>query len=127
MGYFGLQFLMSNGTLWKVVGNQALPRPADPNGIVPVTLTGCPNCGMIATPGNEFILTLSGNGTAYYDSTADAYVSTRLPVQTLTEHGLIRECRRPTRSWLREGRTDWTKPRLQKRCGPRPTSGSTVN
>ena len=28
MGYFGLQFVMSNGTLWKVVGNQALPRPA---------------------------------------------------------------------------------------------------
>ena len=34
MGYFGLQFLMSNGTLWKVVGNQALPRPADPNLVV---------------------------------------------------------------------------------------------
>ena len=30
---------------------------------------------MISTPGNDFILTLSGNGTAYvYDSTADAYV-----------------------------------------------------
>ena len=34
MGYFGLQFLMSNGSLWKVVGNQALPRPADPNGVI---------------------------------------------------------------------------------------------
>ncbi len=79
MGYFGLQFVMSNGALWKVVGNQALPRPADPNGIVPVSLTGCPNCGMVATPGNEFVLTFSGNGTAYvYDSTADAYVASRL-------------------------------------------------
>ena len=79
MGYFGLQFVMSNGSLWKVVGNQALPRPADPNGIVPVTLTGCPNCGMISTPGSDYILTFSGNGTAYvYDSTADAYVSSRL-------------------------------------------------
>jgi hypothetical protein len=79
MGYFGLQFLMSNGTLWKVSGNQALPRPADPNLIVPVTLTGCPNCGMIATPGNDFILTFSGNGTAYvYDATQDAYVTDRL-------------------------------------------------
>ena len=79
MGLFGLQFLMSNGTVWQVVGNQALPRPADPNGIIPVTLTGCPNCGMIATPGNDFILTLSGNGTAYvYDATADAFVATRL-------------------------------------------------
>jgi hypothetical protein len=79
MGYFGLQFLMSNGTLWKLSGTQALPRPADPNLIVPVSLTGCPNCGMIATPGSDFILTLSGNGTAYvYDSTADAYVASRL-------------------------------------------------
>jgi len=92
MGYFGLQFLMSNGTLWKVVGNQALPRPADPNLIVPVTLTGCPNCGMIATPGNDFILTLSGNGTAYvYDSTADAYVATRLliPAPITGYYGLL--------------------------------------
>jgi hypothetical protein len=81
MSYFGLQFLMSNGTLWKVVGNQALPRPADPNLIVPVSLTGCPNCGMIATPGNDFILTLSGNGTGYvYDATHDAYVASRLMI-----------------------------------------------
>jgi DNA-binding beta-propeller fold protein YncE len=79
MGYFGLQFVMSNGSLWKVAGNQALPRPADPNGIVPVTLTGCPNCGMVSTPGSDFILTFSGNGTAYvYDATQDAYVTSRL-------------------------------------------------
>ena len=92
MGYFGLQFVMSNGTLWKVVGNQALPRPADPNGLVPVSLTGCPNCGMIATPGNEFVLTFSGNGTAYvYDSTADAYVANRLliPAPIQGYYGLL--------------------------------------
>jgi len=92
MGYFGLQFVMSNGTLWKVVGNQALPRPADPNGVVPVTLTGCPNCGMIGTPGNDSILTFSGNGTAYvYDSTADAYVASRLliPAPITGYYGLL--------------------------------------
>jgi hypothetical protein len=92
MGYFGLQFLMSNGTLWKVVGNQALPRPADPNGVVPVTLTGCPNCGMIGTPANDFILTFSGNGTAYvYDATADAYVASRLliPAPITGYYGLL--------------------------------------
>jgi YVTN family beta-propeller protein len=92
MGYFGLQFLMSNGTLWKVVGNQALPRPADPNLVVPVTLTGCPNCGMIATPANDFILTFSGNGTAYvYDATQDAYVATRLliPAPITGYYGLL--------------------------------------
>jgi YVTN family beta-propeller protein len=92
MGYFGLQFVMSNGTLWKVVGNQALPRPADPNGLVPVSLTGCPNCGMIATQGNEFALTFSGNGTAYvYDATADAYVASRLliPAPITGYYGLL--------------------------------------
>lgn len=77
MGQFGLQFLMSNGTQWKVVGNAALPRPAST--IIPTTLSGCPACAMIATPGNEFILTLAGNGTAYvYDSLADTYVAQRL-------------------------------------------------
>jgi hypothetical protein len=77
MGQFGLQFIMSNGTQWKVVGNAALPRPA--NSVTPVTLSGCPACAMIATPANEFILTLAGNGTAYvYDSLADTYVAQRL-------------------------------------------------
>ena len=104
MGYFGLQFLMSNGTLWKVVGNQALPRPADPNGLMPVTLTGCPNCGMIATPGNDFILTFSGNGTAYvYDSTADAYVASAA-ADSGADPGLLRRC------WarVRAERTTWS-------------------
>ena len=47
---------------------------------------------MIATPGNDFILTLSGNGTAYvYDSTADAYVATRLliPAPITGYYGLL--------------------------------------
>lgn len=77
VGLFGLEFLMSNGTQWKVVGNTALPRPADT--VTPVTLAGCPNCGMIATPGHESILTLNGSGTAYvYDSLSDTYVTSRL-------------------------------------------------
>ncbi|HXB73138.1 MAG TPA: hypothetical protein VNY05_33180 [Candidatus Acidoferrales bacterium] len=77
VGLFGLEFLMSNGTQWQVVGNTALPRPADT--VTPVTLTGCPNCAMISTPGHESILTLSGNGTAYvYDSLSDTYVTSRL-------------------------------------------------
>src|SRR5207247_3794263 len=77
VGYFGLEFIMSNGTQWKVVGNTALPRPADT--VTPVTLNGCPNCAMISTPGNEYIVTVSGNGNAYaYDATLDTYVATRL-------------------------------------------------
>jgi DNA-binding beta-propeller fold protein YncE len=77
MGLVGLQFLMSNGTQWEVIGNTALPRPAD--SVTPVTLSTCPACGMIATPDNLYILTLSGNGTAYvYDAMADTYVASRL-------------------------------------------------
>jgi DNA-binding beta-propeller fold protein YncE len=77
MGLVGLEFIMSNGTQWQVVGNTAMPRPADP--VAPVTLSTCPACGMIATPDNNYILTLSGNGTAYvYDSMADSYVASRL-------------------------------------------------
>lgn len=77
VGYNGLEFLMSNGTQWKVVAGGALPRPTD--NVTPVTLTGCPACGMVATPGNDYILTLSGNGNAYiYDATLDTYVTTKL-------------------------------------------------
>jgi hypothetical protein len=77
MGLIGLEFIMSNGTQWNVVGTTALPRPADP--VAPVTLATCPACGMIATADNKYILTLSGNGTAYvYDSMADSYVASRL-------------------------------------------------
>ena len=76
-GYFGLQFLMSNGTQWKVVGNEARPRPTD--NVTPVTLNGCPACAMVSSPTGDFVLTLSGNGNAYvYDSTLDTYVTTRL-------------------------------------------------
>jgi hypothetical protein len=77
VGNFGLQFMMSNGSLWKVVGNQALPRPLD--SIYTAALTGCPNCGMVSTPQNDFILALNGSGTAYvYDANADTFVTSRL-------------------------------------------------
>jgi YVTN family beta-propeller protein len=83
MGYFGLQVVMSNGGLWKVSGNQATVRPADP--VVQaannnsVTLAGAPNYSMIETPGHEYILTLSGNGLGFlYNSLADAYTAAGL-------------------------------------------------
>ena len=77
VGLFGLQFLMSDGSQWELVGTAAVPRPA--NTVTPVLLAGCPACGMMATPDNKYILTLNGSGTAYiYDGTADTYVATRL-------------------------------------------------
>jgi DNA-binding beta-propeller fold protein YncE len=77
VGNFGLQFMMSNGSLWKVVGNQALPRALD--SVYTAALTGCPNCGMISTPQNDFIIVMNGSGTAYvYDANADTFVTSRL-------------------------------------------------
>jgi YVTN family beta-propeller protein len=83
MGLFGLQVVMSNGGLWKVSGNQATVRPADP--VIQaannnsVTLGGAPNFAMIETPDNQYILTLSGNGLGFlYNSLADAYTAAGL-------------------------------------------------
>jgi hypothetical protein len=74
MGLNGLQFIMSNGTFWRVVGNTATPRQAEslrPNQI------GGPQY-MIATPGGESILALAGNGIGYlYDALSDTYVQSR--------------------------------------------------
>jgi hypothetical protein len=77
MGLFGLQFLMSDGSQWKVLnGDQATVRPADT--VTPVRLGGAPNLGMMATPDNQFIVTLNGSGLAYlYDATQDTYVGSR--------------------------------------------------
>jgi DNA-binding beta-propeller fold protein YncE len=83
MGLFGLQVVMSNGGLWKVSGTQATVRPADPviqaannNSVV---LAGSPNYSMIETPGNDYILTLSGNGLGFlYSAAADAYTAAGL-------------------------------------------------
>ena len=77
MGLFGLEFVMSNGSQWKVVGgNQATVRPAE--AVVPVNFAGAPNFGMAASSDSRYILTLNGTGLAYmYDSLSDAYVASR--------------------------------------------------
>ncbi len=73
-GLSGLQFMMSNGSFWRVIGNQALPRRA--NNITPVTIPG--PISMVATPGGEAILTMAGNSNAYlYDALADTYTASR--------------------------------------------------
>jgi hypothetical protein len=75
MGLSGLQFMMSNGAFWRVVGNTALPR-TNVNNFPPATIGG--PLYMTATPGGERIVTLSGAGVAYlYDALSDAYVNSR--------------------------------------------------
>ncbi len=71
----GLQIVMNNGTLWKVVGNEAVPRTLSPT-IGTTTLTA-PRT-MVATPNGESILVLAGNGFLYqYDASADDFVQGR--------------------------------------------------
>jgi hypothetical protein len=85
MGLSGLQFVMSNGGMWQVIGGTALPRAA--TSVAPATISASTTApaAMLATPGDDFILTLNSAGTAYlYDATADTYVTSRLlfnPIQ----------------------------------------------
>lgn len=77
----GVQIVMSNGSLWKIVGDEAIPRPTSPI-IGSATVPG-PRY-MAAAPGGEFAILLDGNGVVYlYDALADEYVQRRqvAPVQ----------------------------------------------
>ncbi|MBI4892640.1 MAG: hypothetical protein HY821_18590 [Acidobacteria bacterium] len=71
----GLQIIMSNGTLWKVQDDEAIPRPLSP--IIGSTTVPAPFT-MAATPNGEFLILLTGNGMAYlYDSLSDEFVMGR--------------------------------------------------
>jgi hypothetical protein len=101
MGLVGLQFLMSNGTQWEVVGNTALPRPAD--SVTPVTLSTCPACGMIATPDNLYILTLSGNGTGLRLRCDGGHICGFAAADPGSDRGLLRCAGRRSRCKLLPG------------------------
>jgi DNA-binding beta-propeller fold protein YncE len=83
-GLFGLQIGMSDGSLWKVVGQDVTTRPA--SNVVPAQVTVTGNNGpirMMGTPGGESIVTMAGNGTLYrYDGIADAYTTSSRPYTT---------------------------------------------
>ncbi len=68
----GLQVVMSDGTLWKVVNNEALPRGTVR--IIGRSSVQAPRT-LVATPGGEYALLLAGNGVAYlYDAASDDFV-----------------------------------------------------
>ena len=80
----GPQFAMSNGTLWKIDGNQAVPRTLNPAvfGGTATTRTTTISTGfgtqsymaMAATPAGEYVLLVTGAGNGYlYDADADDY------------------------------------------------------
>lgn len=75
-GLSGLQFVMTNGTQWKLIGNQATLRPPN-TAIFPTNLIPAPQ-QMLASPQYDYILTLAGNGTGYlYNALIDSYTSSR--------------------------------------------------
>ena len=75
MGLSGLQFILGNGSQWKLTGNLAVPRPLN-NGVTPNNLSGAFNASMVSSPDYEQILTLDGSGNAYlYDGVIDTYTA----------------------------------------------------
>jgi len=88
-GLFGLQLGMSDGTLWKVIGEDVATRPA--SSVIPTSITVTGNNGpirMMGTPGGESIVTMAGNGTLYrYDGIADAYTTANRPYTATTITG----------------------------------------
>src|SRR5260370_32747252 len=74
VGLFGLNVIMSNGSQWKLVGNQATVRQAD--SITPAMVGGGAYLTMLSSPDNRYILTLAGSGSGYlYDSLSDTYIA----------------------------------------------------
>jgi uncharacterized protein (TIGR03437 family) len=71
----GLQIVMSNGTLWRVVGDEAVPRRV--SAVIGTATVPAPRT-IAATPNGEFMILLAGNGNAYlYDSLVDDFVAAR--------------------------------------------------
>ena len=74
----GPQMIMSDGSFWRIDGNLAIPR-ALPGSIFASAARGIPGGNpafwtMASTPGGEYILVMTGTGTAYlYDSGADEF------------------------------------------------------
>lgn len=76
----GPQVLMSDGTLWKIVGNTVTPRVLNPNVFGTVRAIPAPQF-MTATPEGSYMILLAGNGTAYlYDANLDDFVASSLVI-----------------------------------------------
>ncbi|MEO7652034.1 MAG: hypothetical protein ABIZ80_16340, partial [Bryobacteraceae bacterium] len=74
----GPQVVMSNGSLWRIVGNEMLPRRLNTGVFGTATTVSGPNQTMVSTPNGEYVMLLAGNGNAYlYDSSIDDWVAGR--------------------------------------------------
>jgi len=94
-GLSGLQIMNTDGSLWKVVGTSAVPRPASVllGGTLPVRLitpSATASLTMAATPAGEYILFATSTGIAYlYDATADDFVAEKTIFPTTAQSGYI--------------------------------------
>jgi uncharacterized protein (TIGR03437 family) len=74
----GPQMIMSDGTLWRISGDQASPRILNPSVFGTARTIAGPVRTMASTPNGERVLLLAGNGFAYvYDAGVDEYVAGR--------------------------------------------------
>ncbi len=70
----GVQVIMTDGTLWKVVGNSVTPRTLNPSIFGTAKTLPAPQ-SIASTPEGLWVLILAGNGTAYlYSSAVDDFV-----------------------------------------------------
>lgn len=72
----GLIVIMNNGTIWRAIGDELVPRNISP--LIGTATIPAPRT-LTATPNGEFALLYSGgNGTAYlYDAISDEFVQAR--------------------------------------------------
>jgi uncharacterized protein (TIGR03437 family) len=81
----GPQVLMSNGTLWMVVGSSVVPRTLNPDVFGTATSVPAPQT-MASSPDGSYVLLLAGNGSVYlYSATADDFVAARQVIPTPIE------------------------------------------
>ncbi len=93
----GPQFVMSDGSLWKIDGMQALPRVLNPavfggsaTTVVRTVSGGNPSVRTLAaTPGGEYVLLATGAGNVYlYDASIDDYTVGKQIFTTATSNGV---------------------------------------
>ncbi|HTP31203.1 MAG TPA: beta-propeller fold lactonase family protein [Candidatus Acidoferrales bacterium] len=78
----GVQLIMSDGTLWRIVGNNVVPRLLNPNIFGTLRSVPAPQT-MASTPEGAYVLILGGNGTAFlYSSSDDDFVAARSVIPT---------------------------------------------
>ena len=68
----------NNSTLWRILGNEVVPKPLASPVFGGARVLPGPNQTMVSTPGGEYTMLLAGNGNVYlYDSSVDEWVAGR--------------------------------------------------